>query len=101
MIAAADLGAATIGTFIGVALIVAALAFYLITIAATLRHVSFTVGTVLIGVRSIANQTAPLAPVVRDILGDVQAIERDLNDLVTGAQRAARLERAGRREITR
>ncbi|MBA2437173.1 MAG: hypothetical protein H0V52_02335, partial [Acidimicrobiia bacterium] len=52
------MGAATIVTLIGVFLVVAALAGYLITIAATLRDVSFTLGTVIIGVRAIANQTA-------------------------------------------
>ncbi len=101
MIGAADLGAATIGTFIGVALIVAALAFYLITIAATLKHVSDTVGTVLIGIRAIAHQTAPLGPVIKDIVGDVQGIQTELAQLVTGAQAAARIEpaRSSRREI--
>ena len=102
MIGAADLGAATIGTFVGVAVIVAALAFYLITIAATLKHVSDTVGTVLIGVRAIAHQTEPLGPVVRDMVTDVRAIEDELDGVVSGAQQAARLERGrSRRQVTR
>ncbi len=79
-----DIGLATVVTLVGVFVIVAALAIYLITIAAILKHVSFTVGTVLIGVRAIANQTAPLGPVVRDILGDVRAIEDDLESLLGG-----------------
>ncbi len=79
-----DIGLATIGTLVGVFVIVAALAIYLITIAVILRHVSFTVGTVLIGVRAIANQCAPLGPVIRDILGDVRAIEDDLESLLGG-----------------
>ncbi len=79
-----DIGLATIGTLVGVFVIVAALAIYLITIALILRHVSFTVGTVLIGVRAIANQCAPLGPVIRDILGDVRAIEDDLESLLGG-----------------
>ncbi|HEV3400500.1 MAG TPA: hypothetical protein VG078_01665 [Acidimicrobiales bacterium] len=83
-----DIGLATVGTLVGVFVIVAALAIYLITIAAILKHVSFTVGTVLIGVRAIANQTAPLAPVVRDILGDVRAIEDDLESLLSGTPAA-------------
>ncbi len=82
MLASVSIGLATIGTLIGVAVIVAALALYLITIAAILRQVSFNVGTVLIGVRAIANQTEPLAPVIRDIIGDVQAIQGDLEGLL-------------------
>ncbi len=79
-----DIGLATIVTLVGVFVIVAALALYLITIAAILKHVSFTVGTVLIGVRAIANQCAPLGPVIRDILNDVRAIEDDLDSLLGG-----------------
>ncbi len=80
------MGLATIVTLIGVAIIVAALAFYLITIASTLKHVSFTVGTVLIGVRAIAAQCEPLQPVIRDIVNDVAAIDDDLEALVTGGE---------------
>ena len=78
------MGLATIVTLLGVAIIVAALAFYLITIAATLKHVSFTVGTVLIGVRAIAAQCQPLQPVIRDIANDISAIDDDLEALATG-----------------
>ncbi|MGI9022509.1 MAG: hypothetical protein ACR2HV_04635, partial [Acidimicrobiales bacterium] len=77
-----DLGAATVVTLFGVFVIVAALALYLITIALILKHVSFTVGTVLIGVRSIAAQTAPLAPVVRDIVTDIKGIDEDLHSVL-------------------
>jgi hypothetical protein len=92
-----DIGLATVGTLVGVFVIVAALAIYLITIAAILRHVSFTVGTVLIGVRAIANQTAPLGPVVRDILGDVRAIEDDLEALLGAGGRAPARRRSSAR----
>lgn len=91
-----DIGLATVVTLVGVFVIVAALALYLITIAAILKHVSFTVGTVLIGVRAIANQCAPLGPVVRDILGDVRAIEDDLESLLGGNAPARRALRARR-----
>ncbi len=80
------MGAATIVTLIGVFLVVAALAGYLITIAVTLRDVSFTVGTVLIGVRAIANQTAPLRGVVNDILGDVVAMDTAFKGLLARGQ---------------
>ena len=93
-----DIGLATVGTLVGVFVIVAALALYLITIALILRHVSFTVGTVLIGVRAIANQTAPLGPVVRDIVGDVRAIEDDLEALLgAGGRSPARRRSSARR----
>jgi len=80
----------TIVTLVGVGIIVAALAYYLITIASTLTNVSFTVGTVLVGVRSIAAQTEPLAPVLRDIVSNVSAIDEDLEALVTGGEGHAR-----------
>jgi len=85
-------GAATVVTLFGVFAIVAALALYLITIAVILREVSFTVGTVLIGCRSIAAQTSPLAPVVRDIVNDIRGIEDDLAGVLgtTPARRSAR-----------
>ena len=85
MIAAIDIGAATVVTLVGVFAIVAALALYLITIAVILKEVSFNVGTVLIGVRSIAAQTAPLAPVVRDILTDIKGIDEDLHAVLGSA----------------
>lgn len=90
------MGAATIVTLVGVFLIVAALAGYLITIAATLRDVSFTLGTVLIGVRAIANQTGPLRGVVDDIVGDVVGIDTALKGLLSKGQLAP----SGREALT-
>jgi len=75
-------------SFVGVALIVAVLALYLINIAVILRHVSFTVGTVLIGVRAIAQQTQPIGPVVRGLVSDVQDMQNDLAALLPDAQPA-------------
>ncbi len=86
MIASVDLGAATIATFVGVALIVAVLALYLINICVILRHVSFTVGTVLIGVRAIAQQTQPLGPVVKGLVSDIQDIQDELAALLPDSQ---------------
>lgn len=80
------MGAATIVTLVAVFLVVAALAGYLITIAATLRDVSFTLGTIIIGVRAIANQTAPLKGVVGDIVGDVVAIDTAFKGLLARGQ---------------
>lgn len=80
------MGAATIVTLVGVFLAVAALAAYLIYIAAALRDVSFTLGTIIIGVRAIANQTAPLKSVVGDIVGDVVAVDTVFKGLLAQGQ---------------
>ncbi|MGI8757886.1 MAG: hypothetical protein ACR2K0_01095 [Acidimicrobiales bacterium] len=100
------MGAATIVTLVAVFLVVAALAGYLITIAATLRDVSFTLGTILIGVRAIANQTAPLKGVVGDIVGDVVAIDTAFKGLlargqVTAGGRDALTTGGSRRQVRR
>ncbi len=88
-----DIGLATIVTLIGVFAIALVLAGYLIVIALLLREVSFNVGTVLIGVRAIANQCAPLGPVIRDIVADVQGIEEDLEALLGGTSARRRVAR--------
>lgn len=80
------MGIESILTFIGVGAIVVVLALYLITIATILRHVSFTVGTVLIGVRAIAQQVQPIGPVVSDIVRDVQDIDNALDGLLAGGE---------------
>ena len=80
------MGAATVVTLIGVAIIVAAIALYLINICLILNHVSFTVGTVIIGVKAIAQACEPLAPVIRDIANNISAIDEDLEALVTGGE---------------
>jgi|SRR5438270_2686797 hypothetical protein len=80
------MGAATVVTLLGVAIAVAAIALYLINICVILNHVSFTVGTVIVGVKSIAMATEPLAEVVRDIQNNIAAIDEDLEVLVTGGK---------------
>lgn len=91
------MGPETIVTLIGVFLAVAAVAISLITIAYTLNKVSFMLGTILIGVRSIANQCQPIEPVVRDILRDVTAIEGALDRLVNRGNQPVRRTRTSRR----
>ena len=76
------MGPATVVTLLGVFLGVGAVAIYLIIIAATLNKVSFTVGTVLIGVRSIAAQCEPIGNVVGDILRQTQDIENAMAGLL-------------------
>jgi hypothetical protein len=84
------MSAASVVTLIGVGLVVVALAVYLATIAYLLKKVSFTLGTVLIGVRAIANQTQPVNVVVNDIVDDVAAIQKALEGLLAQAQRSQR-----------
>lgn len=79
------MGPETIVTLIGVAVIVGALAVYLIIIAFSLYRVSFTLGTVLIGVRAIAARCEPLRGILGSIAEDVTAVEQALAGLVAGA----------------
>ncbi len=81
------MGAATIATLLGVAIIVAALAAYLITISYVLNRVSFRLGTVLIGVRAIVAQTDPVPKYVGIILNDVMAIDQAAHQLLAWGQR--------------
>ena len=76
------MGAATIATLLGVAIIVAALAAYLITISYVLNRVSFRLGTVLIGVRAIVAQTDPVPKYVGILLNDVMAIDQAAHQLL-------------------
>jgi len=74
-------------TLVLVAVLVGAIAAYLIIIALTLKDVSFTLGTVLIGVRAIAYQCEPVGDVLSGIADDCKAIEGALGDVVAGAGR--------------
>lgn len=69
--------------------LIATTAFYLIIVGYVLYDVTFTLGTILIGVRAIAYQTEPVGEVLGGIAGDVKAIEGALGDLVSGAGRPA------------
>lgn len=79
--------------FVGLAVAVLVIASYLIIVAWMLNDVSFTVGTVLVGVRSIALQVQPIGPVVRDIVRDIQTIDDALLGLVEQAEEAEEQER--------
>ena len=83
------MGPETVVTLIGVFVAVAAVALYLIIVAYTLNRVSFNVGTVLIGVRAIAQQCEPLQGAVSSIVSDVAAIEQALGNLVSEGDRLA------------
>lgn len=61
------------------------LAAYLITIASILKHVNFTLGTIIAGVRAIANQCQPLSAVMGEINGDLNEVRRAVGALVSRA----------------
>lgn len=73
---------AGIVTLIGVALTVAALALYLISVALMLRHVSFTLGTIIAGLWSIAHQTEPLRGVMDQVVNEVAQARSTLDELL-------------------
>jgi hypothetical protein len=75
-------GLATILTLVGVAIIVAALAAYLIIIAWILNRVSFRLGTVLIGIKAIVHQVEDVPRYVGILVNDVMAIDQAAQQLL-------------------
>lgn len=61
---------------------VAVLAASLIRVALVLKHVNFTLGTVIAGVRAIELATRPINPVLGDIAGDLAATQQALDGLL-------------------
>jgi hypothetical protein len=62
------LSVASIVLFIGIGVAVAIIALYLIAVAWTLNRVTFTLGTVIVGVKSICKQVEPVPKYVGIIL---------------------------------
>ncbi len=83
------MGIETVVTLVLVAVLVAVLAVYILAIGFALRRLSFTLGTIVIGLRAIAQQTAPVGAVVGDLIKDVDVIE-DALDGLTAAVVAAK-----------
>lgn len=73
---------AGIVTLIGAVLTVGALVIYLTAVALMLKHVNFTLGTIIAGVRAIANQAEPLAAVINDIETDLSQTRGALEGLI-------------------
>lgn len=73
---------AALGLVIVALILAVALALYLITIVYILYDVSFTLGTVLIGVRAIQNQVTPVNQVVSGIAANVSDINNALGGLL-------------------
>jgi hypothetical protein len=82
-------------TLLLVAVIVAAMAVFLIQTALVLKHVNFTLGTVIAGVRSIELATRPVEPVLGRIAGDLAATHGALKDLLY----KKKMEAAGARPV--
>lgn len=73
---------ASIVMFIGIAVGVAVIALYLITVSYILYRVFFTLGTVIIGVKAICKQVEPVPKYVGIILNDVMAIDQAAKQLL-------------------
>ena len=83
--------AAAIASLIIVAVLVLALAAYLIRVIQVLNHVNDTLGKVTFGVRAIAHRTEPIGAVVGEINGDLGAVASALEALVASAQPVAQV----------
>jgi hypothetical protein len=84
--------AAGVVTLILVLVTVAALAAALVRVALLLKHVNFTLGTTIAGVRAIELATRPINPVLGEIAGDLAATQGALDNLL--AAKAAEAQRA-------
>jgi hypothetical protein len=82
--------AAGVATLILVLATVAVLAAYLIRVALVLKHVNFTLGTVIAGVRAIELATRPITPILGGIAGDLAATQKALEDLLASKAAAPR-----------
>lgn len=74
--------AAAIATLVVSAVLILALAFYLIRIIAQLSELIRTLGLITFGLRSIAHRTEPVADVVAAIEADTSAIDGALSALL-------------------
>jgi len=84
--------AAGVVTLVLVLVTVAALAAALVRVASLLKHVNFTLGTVIAGVRAIELATRPINPVLGDIAEELAATQGALDNLL--AAKAAEAQRA-------
>lgn len=79
-------------TLVAVGLIVVALAVSLITILVLLRRTLFTLGTINVGLRSIALRVEPLEPVLAEVNSDLEAVRNDLIGVLPARRRSTREE---------
>ncbi len=76
------MSAAAVAALVVTAVLVAALAFYLIWVVVILRRLTDTLGKVLFGVGAIAHRVEPVGPLVGEINGDLSAVADALEELV-------------------
>lgn len=69
-------------TLVGVALLIVALAAYLLVALFLLRKTLFTLGTINVGLRSIALRVEPLEPVLAEINSDLSGVRDALTDVL-------------------
>lgn len=69
-------------TLVGVALLIVALAAYLLAALFLLRKTLFTLGTINVGLRSIALRVEPLEPVLAEINSDLSGVRDALTDVL-------------------
>ncbi len=79
-------------TIVGVVITVAVLAGYLIRVIFILKHVNFTLGTIIAGLNAIASQTEPLQQLIT-------RVNRELSE--ADANLASALNRRPTREVRR
>lgn len=75
------MSAAAVAALVVTAVLVAALAFFLIWVVLILRRLTDTLGKVLFGVRAIAHRVEPIAAVVGDLNADLGAVADALEEL--------------------
>ncbi len=83
--------AAAIVSLIIIALLVLALAAYLIRVIQILNHVNDTLGKVTFGVRAIAHRTEPVGAVVGEINANLGAVAGALEALVASVPAVAQV----------
>lgn len=72
-------------TIVGVAVVLGAVAVYLILYLVLLRSAMKTLGTVNAGVRAIGRRVEPLEPILAEVNGDLTAVRDRLVAIVRGA----------------
>lgn len=65
-----------------IGLIVAALILYLVVIIGHLQHITFTLGTIIAGVRAIVNQTSTVPPSISSVNTDLTPVQAAADALV-------------------
>lgn len=72
-------------TVVGVAVVLAAVAAYLVAYLVLLRSAMRTLGTINAGVRAIGRRVEPLTPILAEVNGDLTAVRDRLVAVVRGA----------------